>query len=376
MMLRASSVLLSLLLCACAQEIVVSNDGGTSDRDAGEGARDGGHADAGTIDGGARDGGTRDGGGAPRDGGSVRDAGTPTGPLTWGQAILPTNSRGVNVIWGRSAAEVYAGAGLYLLRFTPDDGWTRVWNSPSNFDIVGIGGTTSRLFVADRGGLHVFDGDPETTTPDYYSFPQTQQVEALLVRNANEAYLTITQFNGRALLRFDGTELRPLFQPNDVSTLTSLDEVDGTIYMGANGHLYRVATGVVSEETVAWPAHWQEIDQLMFEFHGVAKIGARVFAVGDDDMIFERGQDDTWRLVRGNGAPSMALEDVASFGNYGVAVGQPGPDNRPFRVFDGTGWTNQAGPDAVLYTVWAAGPNTWFAGGYVSIDGIILHGTR
>lgn len=372
---RLPTALLALAFTACAQEIVV-NDGGPT-HDAGAPPRDGGFEvrhDGSVPDGGTVDGGTRDGGEDARDAG-FRDGGPSNTPLTWAQMVLPPNTRGVNAIWGDGTGALYAGCASGRLLKLDTGGWTTIWQETSNHDIRAMGGTASRMFVASSSRLHVFDGEPGTATPTSYLPSQVMQIEALAVVSDTEAYFSATLFNGRALFRYNGSAITPIFQPTDFSVISALAWIDNALYIGGNGHMFRF-DGAFTEETVSWPGGWDDLDTLMFSFRGIAEVDGRIFAVGDSDLIFERGGDTTWRIAYGNGAPGSSLNGVASVDGRAVAVGEAGNPAQPYRVFDGASWAPQSGPDVDLQTVFPVSANEWYVGGYASIDGVILRGIR
>jgi hypothetical protein len=368
-----------VLASACAQEIVVS------DRDAGPGPgpRDGGDVvdprDAGRRDAGpARDAGPkRDAGIPPRDAGP-RDAG-PDVPVSWGVMTLPPDAqRSVLAVWGRSPAEVWAGNGSGgLLGFDPASGWQKVWQEPSNFQIQSIGGTPNRLFVASESALHVFEGD-HTGTRATYGISMVRSLRQMAVRSDTEAYVVASLQNGRGLYRYDGSDLVTIIEPTDVAELEAVAAIPGQpIFVGGNGRIYRYESATLTQETIEWPARFDDNDKLLFTFEGFGEIDGHIYAVGDHQMAFERHADRTWRVAYD---PSLSneLHAVGGVGGEGFAVGRWTPQGPIARVRGG-GWSRDVITDRFdLVTLWAADENTYFAAGWITgtFDGVVLRGTR
>lgn len=363
MLARRLGIAVALLSAACAQEIVVGGDAAVRDASLdGREPIDGGDlADAGARDGGeGRDAGVGD----PRDAGA-------SGPLTWGQMVLPPTSA-IQAIWGRSADEVYAGNGNgAVLEYRAASGWAVAWQEPSNHGIRAIGGTPNRLFVASQSRLHVFAGGFDA--PTSYLVPQVRGIEDMVVVAEDEVYLVATLTNGRALFAFDGAQVTSVFAPTDVGTLQSIAAPPGQpILVGANGHIFRYERGVVSEERIEWPAGWTPNDIALFTFYDIATVDGRVFAAGDS-RIFERFLDGVWRVAATPSSPSPVY-GLAGAGARGFAVGRAeGASGGSILGFD-EDWSDVTGPDLTLRAVWAAGPDLFYAGGWTDLDGVILRG--
>lgn len=291
---------------------------------------------------------------------------------------LPANTRSVHAIWGRSATEVWAGTGSgALLYLDGANGWTKVWQEPSNHGIASIDGTADRLFVASDSRLHVFVGD-HTAMPTGYLIPQVRQVRQMTVRGNEEAYVVASLNNGRGFYHYDGSQLRTIAEPTDIAELEAVAALPGQpVFVGGNGRIYRYEQSTLTPETIEWPMGWDMNDILLFRFEGFGQVDGRVYAVGDRHMVFERGGDRTWRVVYAPANADDELLAIAGSGAVGFAVG--GTSGGPIVRIEG----KTIAPDPFaqnfdLAAVWAADANTWFASGWVanSFDGVILRGTR
>jgi hypothetical protein len=325
-----------------------------------------------------------------RDGGGSEDAGsldamvvTPATPLSWGRMTLPANTETVRTIWGRSSNEIYAGTtNGKVLRFDPSNGWTKVWDEPSNFGIVTIWGTPTKIFVASDHDLHVHNG---TIGTGVMSYSVGSQIYDMRGRSDTEVYIVSDQQNGRGLYAYDGSRINTIIEPTDVATLASLAIVaNGPVYVGANGGLYKYQSMVYSAENVMWPSGWSQNDILQFVFNGLAIVGNDAYAVGSRYEVFIRDPGlGTWRLLYNplhiaDAHAAAGLDNGADTEMYVV-----GSDTSTFgsvvRLYQGN-WTDSfPGTDQLdLWSIWPAGLNEYYAAGNEAnmFVGVILKGTR
>lgn len=319
--------------------------------------------------------------GQPADAGSPADAeppdaGGPINALTWSQMTVPPNTRIVECVWGRSSSEIYAGTSNgQLMSFDPANGWMNVWHEPSNFGIHAIWGTTNKLFVASDTTLHVHSGGIQTTPQ---SLGVGRWIYDLHGLGDNEVYIVADTQNGRGLFKYDGDSVDSVIEPDNVATLAAVYTPSaGRIFVGGNGHLFRYESFTLFDETVEWPATWNQNDILNFTFYDISPAGSRLFAMGSRYLIFERDATGTWKRVH---EPFLtdSLQSSAGFENEAYAVGANVTGGAIVRNYQGTWTADQYNENVDLWDVWAAGPDEYFAVGGVNntFDGIILRGTR
>lgn len=304
------------------------------------------------------------------------DAGTPLAPLQWSQMTVPANTAIVECIWGRSDSEIYAGTSNgNLLRFDPATGWTVVWHEPSNFGIHAIWGTPTKIFVASDTTLHVHNGQIQQVPVSYavgrwiYDIHGTSDTDVHIVADMQ---------NGRGYFKYDGAGVNLVIEPTGVATLSAVyGESPSRVFLGGNGHLFRYESFAANDEAVEWPAAWSQNDILNFEFKDISPAGARLFAVGERFLIFERDSAGTWKRVH---EPFLTgpLRGVAGFQDEAYAVGDDVTGGSIVRFYDGTWTSGQYDQNVSLHDIWAAGPNEYFVAGTVSntFDGVILRGSR
>jgi hypothetical protein len=390
---------LALALAACGETINVADSGLPSDArvDSGLVGDDGGEGPDSGVDGGHDTGAMigPDTGVPPVDSGTGPDSGETgpdsgeTGPdsgvegmpeLTWGSMTLPANTNTVLSIWGRSSEELYAGTGNgKLLRYAPQVGWVQVWESPSNFAIRAVGGTASRIFVADEGNFYVFTLGFNPSQ----EHPIGRFIRDMHVVSDNEVLLVSDQTNGRGLYRWDGSMIRTLNEPTDVSILSSVF-VTGTnqTYVGGNGKLYNYAANTLTPENVTWPAAWGTADIANFEFHSIGIIASQLFAAGSRNLIFRRELSGAWELMYAPFTAGGELHAIAGYPNgidpEGYAVGDATSESSILRFYKLQWQPSSYQGNVDLHDLWTSNLDEYFAVGNVNntFEGVILRGSR
>ncbi|MCK6549567.1 hypothetical protein L6R52_27270 [Myxococcota bacterium] len=354
------------------------DDGGTTFPDATT-TPDGGDGGSNPVpDSGAGDGGPivePDGGGEPFDGGAE---GMPE--LTWGSMTLPANTASVLAIWGRSSAEIYAGTSNgKLLRFAPQVGWLQVWETPTNFAIRAIGGTTSRLFVCDEGNFYVFTLGFNPSQ----EHPIGRTVRDMYVSSDSEVLFVADQTNGRGLYRWNGTTVNTLNEPTDVATLASVFVTGtGVTYVGGNGKLYNYAAMTLTEESVLWPAAWGTAEIANFEFTSIGIVASQLFAAGSRNLIFRRELSGRWELMYAPFSADGEIHAIAGYPNgidpEGYAVGNATSESSILRFYKLEWRPSSYQGNVDLHDLWTSNMDEYYAVGNVNntFDGVILRGTR
>jgi hypothetical protein len=357
----------ALMLFGCPEKI------GVGVEDTGRAQPDGGALDARDADS-DEDGGSIDA--TPADASEDGDASIPETPLRFGMMSVPADQISLTTIWGRSTNEMFAGTGNgNVLAFSPGSGWQNAWHEPSNFGIVRIRGTAQQIFVASTGALHVHGpGIGE----DVRSFGVGSWVYDLEVVSDDEAYLVADINNGRAVFAWDGAGVSVLEDQLDAAVLYGVfvDE-DGTLFVAANGKIFRYASFTWIEDPIDWPSDFGIADIANFDLYDVARVGSELVAVGDDHHVL-RWNGSAWSFVYEPHHGEYLSSVGALSGTEAYAVGRSGAGG-PIARFAGGVWMHVDYQENHNFRdLWIAGPNELYAAGVVgsTFEPVLLRGFR
>lgn len=368
------------LLAACAQEIntlepdggaphdATANDTGPS-VDVGPGLDLGPSPDAGPGPGDAE---PTDG--SPGDGGA-----TPKVELT--QLVVPGLSNVVTAIYGRSATELYIGTSSGRIHRYDGASWTLAWSSPTNLGIDELHGTATRFYSIDRRGFWVHPGPaPSNNAVEHLGQGIGQNGFRDLDGLSDDAiFLVGDQQNGGAgFYQWNGTSLDRITVVN-VSELTGVLAISAEeVLIAGSGRIYRYEGGGLTEEQVEWPANYTPTDIAYYTFHGLDRVGDRVFISAKQQAILERGPDRIWRRVyEPNGSePLFAIAGHPnSLGFEALAVGGNATGVGPVLLNDGSGWRSAGIRTSYrLFDLYSPSLGLYFAVGSVqnTVEGVVL----
>ncbi len=357
-----TSLLAALVLCGCLEKIGVGDpDAAGAPQDASD-VRDGAEADD-----------------AARPGDAGEDAGTPPKvPLRFGTMTLPAGTIAVTTIWGRSASELYTGTtNGNVLAFAPSAGWQVVWHEPSNFGIQRIRGTAQTIFVASDHTLYVH---APGIGQNVRSFPVGTAIHDLLVVSDTEAYLVSDQQNGRAVFRFDGTAVAVMNDQLDAATLLGVyRDAGGTLFIAANGKIFRYQSDTWTQDPIAWPPGFGVADIANFDLYAITRVGPDLLVVGDEHHVLRFEPDaGEWRFVYEPMSGAYLAAIGALSGGEAYAVGRAGADGPVVRYAAGV-FSHPTYPENHNFLdLFVAGPDEIFAAGVVgsTLEPVIMRGFR
>ncbi|MCA9552636.1 MAG: hypothetical protein KC933_21560 [Myxococcales bacterium] len=365
---------LTVLLAGCPQQVVVLDDAGVG--------LDASGSDSGVVDTGVpeqdsgvaeQDSGIADSG-SPTDAGEGPDAGGRPPSFTWTRVSLGTFDRTVYAVWGRSRGEVYLGTSAGILLRLGGGGLERLWQSPSNFDIVAIWGTPTRMFVADRSNLYVSD-DGFATPPTAYSVGWS--IGGMHGLSDDLVYLVAEQNSSRGLYRFNGTAVEEVASDLQVASVNGvLAEPGPQVRIASNGRVVLYDGVGTRDEAADWPPGWSTATIANFFIYDIEATGVGRFAVGSQGGILGQEQG-TWHFVR-DPSGSDDFETIASVGDTILAAGEP-IGGHPIWWRGPQGWFPDpyAGND-VVFDAWFADGDQVFVVGFPrsSSTGLVLRGDR
>lgn len=379
------------LLCAlaCIQDVQVA-DGGA--REAGvrlpdaEPGRDAARelADAEVLD-----------GASPETGGldaSAPDASAPdTGvmarpPLTWGEMLLPPNTRELEAIWARSPDELFAVSGAgFVYRLVAGGTWTQFWRTDNNEGLYALTGDATHLYLV--GEASAWSLDTTTMVAGRTIRGPSRQMHAVVPYSGMPGFLVgYEEMFGGVLGRWNGGAFTDVYRPANVSAVFSIYTDGPRTYFGTNREQILVLEdSLVTSEPVALPAGWAPGDRAQLNVRGFLRLGGELFAVGRPHVILRRTTTSVpeWSIVySGDVQQGAQLWAIAGGTEGGVteafAVGDA-PQGGGVVRYDGTTWAPAGLSDRwMLRDIVRVSADRYYAVGFVrnGLDGVILRGTR
>ena len=288
----------------------------------------------------------------------------PTTPSTWKHLTLKGASWASTVspkIWGRSASEIYLGAGFNLYQCS-DLGGTSL-NCVIKVNSVGIiqdvGGYTGEVYAVGSGGMVLAKGNKWKSIFTSLTYHFT----SVWCDGSGDCFLTglggSPPSSGATLINFKGTGVKNTQSFPSVKQLNAVGGAGGSVAAVGSDCSFKLKQGTGSWGTI------QVQGMCSQQLKGVWGANANYFFAVGSGGVLVRWTTGTKAYVTGTGGQD--LNAVWGAGSKAVwAVGQQG------RVVfhDGSGWKDRAGgikgkPD--LSDVWGVGASHVYAVGPTNV---------
>ena len=298
----------------------------------------------------------------------------------------------------KARADGDTGAGG-LFRLDPARGAERLWQSPSNFAVVGIAGSTGgsvpSVLVATLAEVFIFPGLPSTVSRVTATSAVNGEVRELAELAPGEALLLADRGRAptpdRAVLRF------PVSGQDGVRTVHSVPEVAAlealhhdpartpSLFFAGGGRMFEGDLVSRRQVSMELPRSWSAAEVAGFDLLAIAQVGPSLLAVGERGAVFRRTPSGWVAELAPDGPEDEAWRDLAQVPGSdgdpeGYAVGRSGRMSRGsiLRLYRGQFSSGGGAPEWDLVDLCFTGPDEAYAvGTYRSqARALVLRGTR
>lgn len=311
---------------------------------------------------------------------------TPRPPLTWGEMLLPPNTREIESIWARSPTELFAVSGAgFVYRLEAGGTWTQLWRTDNNEGLYALTGDATHLYLA--GNASVWSLDTTTLVAGRTIRGPSRQMHVVAPYPGMVGFLVgYEEMFGGVLGHWNAGAFTDVYRATGVSAVYSIHTDGPRTYFGTNREqIYVLEDRLVTSESVLLPAEWTAGDRAQLNVRGILRLGSELFAVGRPHIILRRGAQalPEWSVVySGNLRQGAQLWAIAGGTEGGVteafAVGDA-PQGGGVVRYDGTTWAPAGVSDRwMLRDIVRVSADRYYAVGFVrnGLDGVILRGSR